>query len=83
MYDHQNRYGKQWQEIEDLNVGTHSYTHLSFEKTSKNALSRNWQMIQGKSDVKMQKNDIRPTSITLDNIRPRCNRDMIGKHWKQ
>jgi hypothetical protein len=45
-YWHRNRYEDQWNTIEDLDMNSHSYTHLIFDNGTKNTKMENRQHLQ-------------------------------------
>lgn len=59
----------QWNKIKSPHICTHNFSHLRFDEDAKNILRRKKKRFQSlvleKLDVHMQKNEIRPASITL------------------
>lgn len=58
-----------WKEqVKDPNLSTWNFSHLIFDKDTKNKLEKRMhfqQMLLEKLDVQLQKNEIRPVSITF------------------
>jgi hypothetical protein len=64
----QNRHEDQWNSIEDPDINPHSYTHLIFDKGTKNIPWRRQflqQMLLGKLDICILKTETRSLSLNL------------------
>jgi hypothetical protein len=66
-YWYKNRYKDQWNRIEDLDTNSHSYTHLIFEKVTKNMMEKRQplQQVLGKVVICLQTTETRSMFITL------------------
>jgi hypothetical protein len=68
-YWHKNRHENQWNKIEGLEMNTHSYAHLIFDKvTKKHTMQKRQplqQMLLGKVVIHLQESETRSMFITL------------------
>ena len=81
-YWHKNRYSDQWNTIENPEMDPQMYGQLTFEKAGQNI---QWnrqslqQMVLGKLDNNMQKNEPGPLSYTIHKYKLKMDERQIGR----